>query len=111
MGGILVAIVFILLAIFILNTAFSLGGLLIALLAWMLAGMFAGRLLRGRGYGPVWDVALGIAGGVVGSLVLGLLNIGGIGGIPLVGDILVGIIGAVILVYLVRLVGDRNFGR
>jgi uncharacterized membrane protein YeaQ/YmgE (transglycosylase-associated protein family) len=111
MGGILVAIVFILLAIFILNTAFSLGGLLIALLAWMLAGMFAGRLLRGRGYGPVWDIALGIAGGVVGSLVLGLLNIGGIGGIPLVGDILVGIIGAVILVYLVRLVGDRNFGR
>jgi len=111
MGGILTAIVIIILAIVILNTVFSLGGLLIALIAWMLAGMFAGRLLRGRGYGPVWDIALGLAGGIIGSVVLGILGLRGIGGIPLVGDILVGIIGAVILVYLVRLVGDRNFGR
>lgn len=111
MGGILTAIVVIVLAIIILNAALSLGGLLIALIAWMLAGMFAGRLLRGRGYGPVWDIVLGLAGGIVGSLVLGLLNLRGIGGIPLVGDILVGIIGAVVLVYVVRFFGNRDFGR
>ncbi len=111
MGGILTAIVIIILAIVILNTVFSLGGLLIALIAWMLAGMFAGRLLRGRGYGPVWDIALGLAGGVIGSILLGFLRLGWIGDIWLVGNVLVGIVGAVVLVYIVRMVGNRNFGR
>ncbi len=83
--------------------------LVISVFFWMLAGMFAGRLIRGRGYGPVGDVLLGIAGGIVGSLVLGLLGVGGIGNIPLIGGILVGVIGAVILVWLVRQFGDRNF--
>ena len=36
---------------------------------------------------------------------------GGIGGIPLVGSVIVGVIGAVILVYLVRLVSNANFAR
>ena len=52
---------------------------------------------------------LGIAGGIVGSLVLGVLGVGGIGNIPLIGGILVGVIGAVILVWLVRQFADRNF--
>ncbi|MBZ0298264.1 MAG: GlsB/YeaQ/YmgE family stress response membrane protein [Anaerolineae bacterium] len=75
----------------------------------MLAGMFAGRLIRGRGYGPVGDVLLGLTGGIVGSLVLGLIGLGGIGHIPLIGGILVGVIGAVILVWLLRLLGNRDF--
>lgn len=83
--------------------------LVVSVFFWMLAGMFAGRLIRGRGYGPVGDVLLGITGGIVGSLVLGVLGIGGIGNIPLVGGILVGVIGAVILVWLVRQFGDRSF--
>src|SRR5690606_35915802 len=83
--------------------------LVISAFFWMLAGMFAGRLIRGRGYGPVGDVLLGIAGGIVGSLVLGLLGVGGIGNIPLVGGIIVGVIGAEILVWVVRQFGDRNF--
>ena len=84
-------------------------GLIFAVISWMLAGMFAGRLIRGRGYGPVGDVLLGLAGGFVGSLVLGLFGIGGIGNIPLIGNILVGVIGAVILVWLVRQFADRGF--
>lgn len=83
--------------------------LVISIFFWMLAGMFAGRLIRGRGYGPVGDVLLGLAGGFIGSLVLGLLGVGGIGNIPLIGGIIVGVIGAVILVWLVRQFADRNF--
>lgn len=83
--------------------------LVVSVFFWMLAGMFAGRLIRGRGYGPIGDVLLGIAGGIVGSLVLGLLGVGGIGNIPLIGGIIVGVIGAVILVWLVRQFADRNF--
>lgn len=83
--------------------------LVISIFFWMLAGMFAGRLIRGRGYGLVGDVLLGLAGGFVGSLILGLLGVGGIGNIPLIGGIIVGVIGAVILVWLVRQFADRNF--
>ena len=75
----------------------------------MLAGMFAGRIIRGRGYGPVGDIVLGLVGFVVGRFLLGLLGLGGIGSFPLIGGILVAVIGAVALVWLVRLVGDQNF--
>ena len=37
-------------------------GLILAVISWMLAGMFAGRLLRGRGYGPMADIVLGLVG-------------------------------------------------
>ncbi len=83
--------------------------LIISVFFWMLAGMFAGRLLRGRGYGPVGDVLLGLVGGIVGTFVLSLIGLGGVGSIPLVGGIIVGVIGAVILVWLVRLLGNKRF--
>lgn len=83
----------------IFNIAFA---LLIPLFFWMLAGMFAGRIVRGRGFGPVKDIILGIVGGIVGGWVLG-----GIFGINL-GDgilwqLLIGIIGAVLTVYVARM--------
>ena len=55
------------------------------LLAWMFAGTLAGRLLRGRGYGLVMDILLGLVGGIVGNILFGLLGLGGIGNIPLIG--------------------------
>ncbi|MAS36721.1 MAG: GlsB/YeaQ/YmgE family stress response membrane protein [Anaerolineaceae bacterium] len=75
----------------------------------MLAGMFAGRLIRGRGYGPAGDILLGLVGGVIGSILLSLIGLGGIGQIPLIGGIVVGIIGAVFVVWLGRLFGNQNF--
>ena len=86
-------------------------GLLIAIVLWMLAGMFAGRILRGRGYGPVMDVLLGVVGGFVGSFVLRLLGLGWIGNVVLIGNVLVGMIGAIIFVYIIRVVGDQSFAR
>ena len=75
----------------------------------MLAGMFAGRLIRGRGYGPVGDIVLGLLGWFVGNFILGLLGLGGLGGLPLIGGILVAIVGAVVLVWLIRMLGDKSF--
>ena len=92
----------------LLHVAF---GLLIAIVLWMLAGMFAGRILRGRGYGPIMDVLLGLVGGFVGSFVLGLFGLGWVGNIVFVGHILVGIIGAILFVYLIRLIGDKSFAK
>jgi uncharacterized membrane protein YeaQ/YmgE (transglycosylase-associated protein family) len=104
-------IVIILAAMFISAAANLTFGLIIPLIAWMLAGMFAGRLLRGRGYGPIGDILLGIVGGFFGSLVLRLLGLGWIGGIWIIGNVVVGIIGAVLFVYLMRALVTRDFAR
>lgn len=111
MGAILAVTAIIIVAAIALQLIFQVGGLLVAVIVWMLAGMFAGRLLRGSGYGPVGDVLLGLAGGVVGSIVVRLLNLGWIGDIWIIGNIIVGVIGAVVLVWLVRLVFKRDFAR
>jgi uncharacterized membrane protein YeaQ/YmgE (transglycosylase-associated protein family) len=86
-------------------------GLLIPIVFWMLAGMIAGRLLRGKGYGLIADIALGFVGGLVGSIVLNLLGLGGLGSIWVVGNIIVGVIGALVVVYAVRLFGNKDFGK
>ena len=95
----------------IFNVVGGLLSLVIPVLFWMLAGMFAGRLLRGRGYGPVGDIVLGLVGGIVGNIALRVVGLGGIGHIWIFGQIIVGVIGAVIVVWLIRTVADNNFAR
>ncbi len=65
----------------------------------LIAGWAAGKIMKGGGYGPVVDILLGIAGGIVGGVLLGLLGIHGEG---LIGSILVAIVGAVFLIWLSR---------
>jgi uncharacterized membrane protein YeaQ/YmgE (transglycosylase-associated protein family) len=84
-------------------------GLLFAALMWMFVGAMAGRLVRGRGYGWLGNMLLGFAGGFTGSIVFHLLGYGGLTQ-HFIGYILVGILGAVIFVYLMRVI-DRNFAR
>lgn len=99
-------------AVFVIGNLLTWGiGLILAVISWMLAGMFAGRLLRGRGYGPAMDIVLGLIGGFVGSFVLRLIGINWVDNIWLIGNVLVGIIGAVVLVYVIRFFGNQNFGR
>ncbi len=83
--------------------------LAIRIIGWMLAGALAGRLLRGEGYGPVADIALGLVGGIVGTFIFSLLGMGALAENILWG-ILVGAAGAIIFVYLVRFF-DRDFAR
>ena len=80
--------------------------LLLPAILWMLAGMFAGRIMRGRGYGPIVDIILGLAGGVVGRWLFGLLGVSI--GSGLIASLVVGTIGAVVLVYLGRVLGGNR---
>ena len=80
--------------------------LLLPALLWMLAGMFAGRIMRGRGYGPIADILLGLAGGIVGRWLFGLLGVSI--GAGILSGLVVGTIGAVVLVYLGRLLGGNR---
>ena len=72
------------------------------LVVGLIAGWATGKIMKGSGYGVLVDIVLGIVGAFIGSRVLGLLGLYTSGG--LIANILVAILGAVIIVALVRLV-------
>lgn len=76
--------------------------LLYILIVGLVAGWATGKIMKGAGYGPIVDILLGIAGAFVGSRLLGLLGIYSGGG--LIPTILVAIVGAIVLVLIVRLI-------
>jgi uncharacterized membrane protein YeaQ/YmgE (transglycosylase-associated protein family) len=77
------------------------GGLIWWIVVGLIAGWLAGKVMKGGGYGVLIDIVLGIAGGILGGWVFGLLGIQA-GGI--IGSIVVAFIGAVILVWITRLI-------
>ena len=44
----------------------------------ILAGFLAGKIMRGKGYGVLMDLVLGLVGSVLGGLVFGLLGLYGL---------------------------------
>ena len=75
-------------------------GLIYIILVGLIAGWATGKIMKGAGYGVLVDILLGIAGAIFGSWVLHVLGIYTSGG--LVPSILVAILGAVLLVVIVR---------
>lgn len=65
----------------------------------LIAGWLAGKAMKGRGYGLVGDIVLGILGAIVGGWVFGVLGLHAGG---LAGSIVVAFLGALILVWVVR---------
>ena len=62
--------------------------------------------MNGSGYGLVVDLFLGLGGGLVGSIVLGILGIGATG---IIGSVLIATFGAVLLIWVVRMMrSDRG---
>jgi len=73
-------------------------------LVWFLviglcAGWLAGRLMKGGGYGLFGDLALGVIGALLGGWLFGLLGIAAGG---LLGALVTAVIGAVVLIALLR---------
>jgi uncharacterized membrane protein YeaQ/YmgE (transglycosylase-associated protein family) len=80
-------------------------------LSWIIVGLVVGwsarKILKGNGYGPLVDIAMGICGAVAGGIFMrsaGLL--GGYGGIAI--TTLVAMIGAVLLTLLAGFVNGRK---
>jgi uncharacterized membrane protein YeaQ/YmgE (transglycosylase-associated protein family) len=71
------------------------------LLVGLVAGWLAGQIVRGRGFGVIGDVFVGIVGAFIGNWVFTALGI--FMGIGLIGAIISATIGAVILVAALRL--------
>lgn len=66
------------------------------------AGWIAGNLMRGGGFGLLWNIIIGILGGIVGGWLFGELGITAGGG--LLGSIVTSVAGAVVVLFIAGLI-------
>lgn len=76
-------------------------GLIWWLIVGGVAGLLAGLVMKGGGYGMVADIVLGILGAFLGGWIFGMLGLGV--GAGMLGSIVVAFIGACILIGITRL--------
>jgi uncharacterized membrane protein YeaQ/YmgE (transglycosylase-associated protein family) len=71
------------------------------LIIGLIAGWLAGMIMKGSGYGVLGDIVIGIVGALIGGHVLGWLGVTTYG---LVGSLISALVGAIILIFVIRLV-------
>ena len=83
-------------------------GLFATLILGGIAGWLTGKIMKGGGYGLIGDIVLGIIGGIVGGFLGGLIfGVDMVNGINLT-SLLVSILGAVLVVWLSRLIRGKR---
>ena len=75
------------------------------LIVGLIAGWLAGKIMKGKGFGLVGDLLVGVLGAIVGSWIFSEMGIWHYG---ILGSIIVALLGAVLLLYLLRLVKKRR---
>ena len=70
------------------------------LLIGLIAGWLAGQVMRGGGFGLIGDMIVGVIGAFLGGWLFGLLGIAAGG---LIGSLITAFVGAVVLIFLLRL--------
>ncbi len=75
--------------------------LLLFLIIGIAAGWLAGQLMKGRGYGLIGDLVIGVIGAFIGGSLLGVIGIFAYG---LIGKLVTATIGAIVLLFLIRLI-------
>ena len=79
-------------------------------MAWLviglLAGAIAGRVVRGRGYGCLMDIVIGVLGAFIGGIVVSFLVPGTFFGF--IGTLIVATLGAIILLAFVRVLSPSR---
>ena len=84
------------------------GGWISWIIVGLIAGAIASRIVRGRGMGCILDIVVGVVGAFVGGLIVSLFAPGTYG---FWGSLVVAILGAVVLLAVVRLLtGGRRRG-
>lgn len=80
------------------------------ILTWLIVGLVAGVLasiVAGGGYGLIGDIVIGIAGAFIGGWIFKQLGVNSPwGGLP--GTIFVAFVGAVVLLFALRLIRGRR---
>ena len=83
-------------------------GIIATLIIGAIAGWLAGQIVRGFGYGLIWNIIIGIVGAFIGVWLLTQLGIIPFAGF--IGSIVNATIGAVILLLLIRIVRGPSWG-
>jgi uncharacterized membrane protein YeaQ/YmgE (transglycosylase-associated protein family) len=82
-------------------------GILIIIFVGLFAGWLAGQVMRGAGFGLIGDLIVGLLGALIGDWLLPQLNIHL--GVGIVALILNAFIGAIVLLLILRLFGERGW--
>jgi uncharacterized membrane protein YeaQ/YmgE (transglycosylase-associated protein family) len=82
-----------------------------SIIVWIIiggaAGWLAGQITKGRGYGCLGNVVVGIIGSIVGGWLFHLTGISFLGA-GLIGSLITAVIGAVVLIFVLNLLTGRR---
>ena len=68
----------------------------------IIAGWAAGKIMKGKGFGLIGDLIVGVVGAFLGGWLFGLLHVSIGGGI--IGSLITAVIGALVLLFVLRLI-------
>jgi uncharacterized membrane protein YeaQ/YmgE (transglycosylase-associated protein family) len=80
--------------------------LVLFILIGLIAGALAGRVVSGHGYGVLGDIIVGVIGAFLGGWIFTTFL--GVGGGGVLMSLLVAFVGAIVLLWLIRLVAPRT---
>ena len=75
--------------------------LILFLVIGLIAGWAAGQVLKGKGFGLIGDLIVGVIGAFLGGWLFSLVDIN-LGGI--IGRLVIAFVGAVVFLYLIRII-------
>lgn len=76
--------------------------LLYFLIVGGIAGWLGGQIMKGSGFGLLGNILVGVIGGLIGGYLFGLLGIEA--GSGLIGSIITAAVGAIVLLWIARMV-------
>jgi uncharacterized membrane protein YeaQ/YmgE (transglycosylase-associated protein family) len=80
---------------------------LLFILIGLIAGALAGRVVSGHGYGVLGDIVVGVIGAFLGGWIFStVLGVGRGGGVVM--SLLVALVGAIVLLWLIRLLAPSR---
>jgi len=83
----------------------TVGEFLTVLLIGLIAGWLAGVVMKGRGFGIMADIVLGIVGAVIGGFLFSQFGVSAYG---FVGRLAIAVVGTIVLVGIAHLLGGRS---
>lgn len=75
--------------------------IILFLLIGLVAGWMAGKIMKGKGFGLVGNLVVGVVGAFIGGFVFNALNIAFAG---IVGSLIAALVGALILLWVIGLI-------
>jgi uncharacterized membrane protein YeaQ/YmgE (transglycosylase-associated protein family) len=69
-----------------------------------IAGWLAGQLMKGKGFGLIGNLIVGVIGAIIGGFVFDALGIAAYG---LIGSLIAALVGAIILLWIVSLIKKK----